>query len=52
MNNEKWQQLYMLAATEVDGNKIPERIAAVREAIRGDYKIWSTAATITPKESN
>jgi hypothetical protein len=35
MNNEKWQQLYMLAATEVDGNKIPERIAAVREAIRG-----------------
>ena len=35
MTHEKWEQLYLVAATEVDGKKIPERVAAVREAIRG-----------------
>jgi hypothetical protein len=34
MNNEKWEELYMVAATEVDGKRVPERVAAVREAIR------------------
>ena len=34
MANEKWEQLYVLAAMEVDGKKMPERIAVVREAIR------------------
>ena len=34
MNHEKGEQFYLVAA-EVDGKKIPERIAAVREAIRG-----------------
>jgi hypothetical protein len=35
MNNEQWAQLYALAATESDGEKIPEKVAAVRAAIRG-----------------
>ena len=35
MNSEKWEELYTLAALEGDGKKMPERIAAVREAIRG-----------------
>lgn len=34
MINEKWEQLYMLAAVEVDGKKMPARVGAVREAIR------------------
>lgn len=34
MNQEKWEELYLLAAVEVDGKKMPERIGAVREAIR------------------
>ena len=35
MNREKWEDLYWLAALEVDGEKMPERIAAAREAVRG-----------------
>ena len=35
MNNEQWQELYLLAATESDGNKMPEKVFAVRKAIRG-----------------
>ena len=35
MNNDKWQELYLLATMEVDGKKMPERIATVRKAIRG-----------------
>ena len=35
MNNHKWEQLYLLAAVEVDGKKMPDRIVAVREAIKG-----------------
>jgi hypothetical protein len=35
VNTEQWEELYMLAAKEVDGEKVPERVAAVREAIRG-----------------
>lgn len=35
MNNEKWEELYMIAAKEVDGKKVPDRVDAVREAIRG-----------------
>lgn len=34
MSSETWEQLYMLAAMEVDGRKMPERIIAVRETIR------------------
>ena len=33
-NNAKWEDLYMLAAKEVDARKVPQRVAAVREAIR------------------
>ena len=35
MTNEKWEELYVIAAKEVDGKKVPYRVAAVREAIRG-----------------
>ena len=35
MNNDKWEELYLLAAIEVDGKKMPGRIATVRKAIRG-----------------
>ena len=31
---EKWEQLYLRAAVEVDGKKMPQRIAAVRDAIQ------------------
>jgi predicted ATPase with chaperone activity len=34
-SNEKWTELYRQAALEVDGQKMPERIMAVRQAIRG-----------------
>lgn len=35
MNNEEWDEFYLLAAKETDRKKMPERIAAVRGAIRG-----------------
>lgn len=35
MNSEKWEELYVLAAKEIAGKRMPERVAAVREAIRG-----------------
>lgn len=34
MKKEKWEELYLQAAVEVDGKKMPERIGAVREAIQ------------------
>jgi hypothetical protein len=34
-SNEKWTELYRQAVLEVDGQKMPERITAVRQAIRG-----------------
>jgi hypothetical protein len=34
MDNQKWQELYLLAAKEADGKKVPERATAVRRAIR------------------
>lgn len=34
MSNEGWEELYLLAATEVDGKKVPVHVAAVRTAIR------------------
>ena len=30
----KWEEFYRLAALEVDGKKMPERVAAARETIR------------------
>ena len=33
--NKKWEQLYDQAVMEGDSQKIPERIAATREAIAG-----------------
>lgn len=33
MNNEKWEESYMAATTEVTGKRMPDRIAAAREAI-------------------
>lgn len=35
MNHEKWEEFYRAATMEVDGKKMPGRIAAVRDAIRG-----------------
>jgi hypothetical protein len=35
MNHLDWEEFYLLAAKEVNGRKIPERIAATRAAIRG-----------------
>jgi hypothetical protein len=35
MNNDKWEQLYLQAAMETDGMKVPQRVAAVKEAIQG-----------------
>lgn len=34
MSADNWEELYILAATEVDGKRMPERAAAVRSAIR------------------
>lgn len=31
---ERWEEAYLLAAKEVDGNKMPERVAAARQTIR------------------
>ena len=33
MKKEKWQEVYRRAAVEVDGQKIPGRVAAARQAI-------------------
>ena len=33
MNHENWEEAYRLAALEVDGWKMPERISAAREAM-------------------
>lgn len=35
MNNENWEEVYRLAVLEVDGRKMPERISAASDAIRG-----------------
>ena len=35
MINQKRDQLYLLAAVEIDGKKMPDRIVAVRQAIKG-----------------
>ena len=35
MNNEGWEEVYRFAVLEVDGRKMPERISAARDAIRG-----------------
>ena len=34
MESENWEELYMHAAMEVDGKKMPERVIAARETIR------------------
>lgn len=34
MSTDEWEKLYILAMTEVDGKRMPERVAAVRTAIR------------------
>ena len=34
MSTDNWEELYILAATEVDGKRMSERAAAVRTAIR------------------
>ena len=44
MNNEKWEELYLIAATEVEGKKVPERVAAVRKAIRGRLQDLETSS--------
>ena len=33
MNNEEWDEFYLLAAKETDRKKMPERIVAARQAI-------------------
>lgn len=33
MNNENWEEFYTAATLEVDGRRMPGRIAAAREAI-------------------
>ena len=38
MNPDKWEELYILAALEVEGKKMPWRVAAVRETIRARLK--------------
>ena len=45
---EKWKQLYLLAAVEVDGKKMRERIAAVREAIQA--RLQDLAQSSDPHE--
>lgn len=35
MKNENWEEVYKFAALEVDGGKMPERISAAHDAIRG-----------------
>ena len=44
MSNERWEELYLLAATEVEGKKMPERVAAVRSAIRGRLQDLETSS--------
>jgi hypothetical protein len=34
MNNDKWEELYLLATTEVSGKRMAERIFTVRSAIQ------------------
>ena len=35
MSNQNWEEFYKFAVLEVDGRKMPERISAARDAIRG-----------------
>ena len=35
MSNQNWEEVYKFAALEVDRRKLPERISAARDAIRG-----------------
>ena len=35
MKNKSWEEVYKFAALEVDGRKMPERVSAARDAIRG-----------------
>jgi hypothetical protein len=44
MNNQEWEELYLLATTEVDGRRVPERVAAVREAIRARLQDLETSS--------
>lgn len=36
--NRPWVEAYLRAALEVDGQKMPERIVAAREAVAGRFK--------------
>lgn len=36
--NRPWVEAYLRAAPEVDGQKMPERIVAAREAVAGRFK--------------
>lgn len=35
MNNQNWEEVYKVAVLEVDGRKMPKRISAAHDAIRG-----------------
>ena len=37
-NNKQWEEEYLRAALEVDGQKMPQRIVAAREAVVGRLK--------------
>ena len=37
-SNKPWEEQYLRAALEVDGQKMPERIIAAREAVAGRLK--------------
>jgi hypothetical protein len=34
MTNDSWEDLYVRAAQEVDGKRVPERVAAAKDAVR------------------
>jgi hypothetical protein len=36
--NKQWEEAYLRAALEVDGQKMPERIVTAREAVAGRLK--------------
>lgn len=43
MSTDNWEELYLIAVTEVDGQRVPERVAAVRNAIRGRLQDLQTS---------
>ena len=44
--NNVWVETYLRAALEVDGQKMPERIVAAREAVAGRLRTWKAIAII------